>query len=69
MKNHIVTEEIISNLQKKGSHTIPLLGMFKIVQIKGRRRFDLKKKKVIAQPTYNKVTFVASDGLKEIFNK
>lgn len=61
-------ESLISALQVNGAVRFLHFGLFKIVPVKGRTRYDFKKRKIVPTGPYNLITFSPAKGLRDMFN-
>lgn len=65
---HVVSE-ISSLLIRKGMARVSGFGVFKISKIKGRKRWDFKKKKAVPVESFKTIVFTSAEGLREKLNK
>jgi len=59
-------EQLIGELQKNGSARLVHLGLFRVKVLKGRKRYDFKKRKVIAMKPYKVIIFTPARGIREM---
>lgn len=69
IKDKTGLDEIVSNLVEKGRAHFMHLGIFQVVERKGRQRYDVKKRKMVPYPAYRTIKFTPSKPLREMLNK
>ncbi len=62
-------EGLITGLQTKGAVRFLHFGLFKVVSVKGRTRYNFKTRKVVPTLPYKSITFSPAKGLRDMFNK
>lgn len=65
----LVMEKVTALLVKKGRARVNGFGTFKISKIKGRKRYDFKKKTTVPVESFKTIVFTAADGLREKINR
>lgn len=64
-KNGLI-DELIHTLEKNGSARLVHFGLFRIVEIKGHKRYDFKERKVVPMKPYKQIIFTPSKGIREM---
>lgn len=63
-----LVETLMTDLKTKGLVRFLHFGLFKVVSVQGRTRYDMISKKIVPVPTYKRILFTPAKGLKEMIN-
>lgn len=63
-----MVDALIHELSKTGSARLVHFGRFRIVELKGRKRYEFKTRKVVDMKPYKQIIFMPSKGLREMLH-
>lgn len=61
-----IVDELVQTLSKKGAVRLVHLGLFRVVEIKGRKRYDFKKRGMVAMKPFKQIIFTPARGIREM---
>lgn len=61
-------ETLMTGLKNKGAVRLLHIGLFKVITIKDKSRYDFKSGKVVDVTPYKKISFTPSSSLKKVVN-
>lgn len=61
-----LVDQLVHELSTKGSARLVHLGLFRVVPIKGRKRYDFKERRVVSMKPYKQLTFQPAKGIRDI---
>lgn len=66
IKDSAVVDALVRELSERGSARLVHLGLFRIVEVKGHKRYDFKKRDVVPMKPYKQIIFTPSQGIREM---
>lgn len=63
------TDDLVRTLLKHGMARLVHFGRFRVIEMKGRKRYDFKKREMVPVGARKMITFAPSKGLREMLNK
>lgn len=61
-----IVDALIAEISQNGSARLVHFGLFRVVELKNKKRFDFKKRKVIPMPPYKQIIFTPSRSIREM---
>jgi len=61
-----LVDQLVHELSKKGSARLVHLGQFRVVEIKGHKRYDFKERRVVPMKPYKQIIFTPARGIREM---
>lgn len=62
-------DQLVGELESKGSARLVHLGLFRVKLIKGKKRYDFKERQVIAVKPYKIIIFTPARGIREMLRE
>lgn len=59
-------DALIAEITRSGSARLVHLGLFRVVELKGKKRFDFKARKVVEMKPYKQIIFTPSKSIREM---
>lgn len=59
-------DSVVHELSTNGSVRLVHLGLFRVVTIKGHKRYEFKTRKVVAMKPYKQIIFTPARGIREM---
>lgn len=64
-----LVDELISRLSKSGTVRLVHFGLFRVAEIKGKKRYDFRKRQIVPAKPYKIITFKPARGIHEMLGK
>lgn len=64
--NSGIVDKIIHELSVHGSVRLVHFGLFRVVEIKGHKRYDFKKRRVVEAKPYKQIIYTPARGIREM---
>ena len=65
---HDTLDTLIGTLRTKKRARFMNLGLFRVIEIKGRQRWDFRQKKMVTIPKFKTLVFTPAEGIKDLLN-
>lgn len=62
-------DQLVHELATHGSARLVHLGLFRVVEVKNRKRYDFKERRVANLEPYKQITFSPSKGIRDMLQK
>lgn len=64
-----VVAMLVEALSSRGAVRLTHFGLFKVVEVKGRKRYNFAERKMEAVRPFKKITFTPAEGLRDMLNR
>lgn len=64
-----LVDELVDRLAKGGKVRLVHFGLFRVATIKGKKRYDFKKRKVVSAEPYKIIIYTPARGIREMLRE
>lgn len=63
-----LVDKLVDALTRKGVARLVHFGLFRVVSVEGRKRYDFKKRRMVPVGSFKKITFTPAQGFRDMLN-